>query len=876
MKTSWKDRIVSALATGALVMGMFPVAALAEAASVLDSTAATADSGYNLVVRGLEEGDTANYYKIIEQDADKTQDVYTVATEYVDGTEYYTQDGENYTQVNVTDAATFAAATVGSLYVKSTSTTIGTQKWKLTSVVDADGDGIVDGTKGDTTFNSRTLPGSDGKMGTADDVTHNGLYVDDMVITSYTENDDKVNSETRQLTPAMVNAIASAVTNNVKNGAAPTGNVTADSDGKVQVANATSGLYMFVAVPKTPGDTDYIYKPVFVAADYYNTISKPEDGTNAIDLTKDENGNIVPGKPYPADYLGNYGVFKRSPLTVDKKSGKLDQDGTTIKDLQSDVAVGDVIDFTITVPIPTFSKNYVAPQFFISDTLTEGLRLIDSSIAVKVKNGDRDVSCIKDTDFKVFTKTEAEADNTENEYYNFTNTLPKDSTFNGFVVQFLNDNPADGTGHQDGFLYTVAGAPTATITYQATVTKTDDQLFAQQVNQMDNTAKLIYSKDPNFIPDGYYKQEPVDPQNPSGPKKDVPDPNFKPDDPTNKVTKDPTQPEKPGTPENTGKLTDKTRHYTFDIDADVLGRDQSVDLQPGTENPLEEYNHDKTSEIRKTWIDADGHVIQSEKASDVKKGGSKADGEDGEEGQFGWLEGAEFTLTQIQRHVTTFNGAANQTGSEKFEDELIPEAERKEIKFDTNHVRATSGDNPKSDAKGYIAMKGLDAGVYVLKEIKAPLGYAFNPNIQYEITITPKYVMEPNTSTEGTTPEDGKGGADDPILESYTVQIKTQKLDDAMNIIGSDEVTTISTYNIKQTNGVPDSILDEDGIQNENTTITAATTTNNESAEIVNKKLGILPATGGSGILFYLFVGGGIAAIALVLMRKTKKAATAA
>jgi LPXTG-motif cell wall-anchored protein len=45
---------------------------------------------------------------------------------------------------------------------------------------------------------------------------------------------------------------------------------------------------------------------------------------------------------------------------------------------------------------------------------------------------------------------------------------------------------------------------------------------------------------------------------------------------------------------------------------------------------------------------------------------------------------------------------------------------------------------------------------------------------------------------------------------------------------------------------------------------------------VYNKKLGILPATGGSGILFYLFVGGGIAAIALVLMRKTKKAATAA
>jgi LPXTG-motif cell wall-anchored protein len=368
-----------------------------------------------------------------------------------------------------------------------------------------------------------------------------------------------------------------------------------------------------------------------------------------------------------------------------------------------------------------------------------------------------------------------------------------------------------------------------------------------------------------------------DPDNPGGTKPgQVPNPDFEPDNPTNKVNivPDPTNPTQTvKEPEPTGKLTDKTRHYTFDIDADVLGRDQSGDFQPGTSNPLEEYNHDKTSEIRKTWIDADGHVIQSENASDVVKGGTK---EDGEQGKFGWLEGAEFTLTQIKRHVTTFNGTAGQNGTEMLETDEIPEAERKEIKFDDNHVRAASGSNPKSDAKGYIAMKGLDAGVYVLKEIKAPLGYAFNPNIQYEITITPKYVMEPKTPTEGTTPEDGKGGADDPILESYTVQIKTQKLDDAMNIIGSDEVTTISTYNIKKTDGVPESILDENGTQIVNTTIATDSISNNKSAEVVNKKLGILPATGGSGILFYLFVGGGIAAIALVLMRKTKKAATAA
>jgi LPXTG-motif cell wall-anchored protein len=92
----------------------------------------------------------------------------------------------------------------------------------------------------------------------------------------------------------------------------------------------------------------------------------------------------------------------------------------------------------------------------------------------------------------------------------------------------------------------------------------------------------------------------------------------------------------------------------------------------------------------------------------------------------------------------------------------------------------------------------------------------------------------------------------------------------------------------KTDNTNPDSILygerdnteqeTKEGKQNPDVTMTATvrTDTNNHTAMVYNKKLGILPATGGSGILFYLFVGGGIAAIALVLMRKTKKAATAA
>jgi LPXTG-motif cell wall-anchored protein len=145
----------------------------------------------------------------------------------------------------------------------------------------------------------------------------------------------------------------------------------------------------------------------------------------------------------------------------------------------------------------------------------------------------------------------------------------------------------------------------------------------------------------------------------------------------------------------------------------------------------------------------------------------------------------------------------------------------------------------------------------------------------------------------GNIAEDGKGGADDLILESYTVEITTQELDKNLNIIENTSVQTISTFNMKKidsdndnTKDTPASLLKDDGTSNvddihdPNATggidVSVSTFGENKTAMVYNKKLGILPATGGSGILFYLFVGGGIAAIALVLMRKTKKAATAA
>ena len=741
MRTGWKERLLSAVATSALVLGLVPAGALADAGDLTFDKDVTTPS-HALTVSGLEEGDSAKYYKIIEQDAT-------------------------------------------------------TKAWKLTAAVDSNNDHMVDGTE-ETSFGHKD----------ADDNDVNGLWIDELVISSYETDEEgkEVTSDTRKLTAAMVNAIAAAVT---ANKATETGTANA-ADGVVTVTDYTPGMYMFVAVPG-PKNIDNIYKPVFVSADFYNNESTPEDGTHAIAIVEDA-----------TDYSDDAGVFKKSKISIDKKSG-------TDEDWQNDVAVGDIVDFTITVPIPTYTKNYVAPMFYVTDVLTEGLKLKADSINVKVMNGEDEVAVTKDEDYRVFVKDSTE----NNKYFNFKNTEAKDSTLDGFVVQFLNDDPTTENVAQDGFLYTVVGAPKAVITYKATVTETAKQHFAQQVNQMDNTARLTYSNNPNYQSENEDTNEPDD-------------------------------------EEPTGELEDKTRHYTFDIDADVLGEDQLEYDDEGEPDYSHEEDEDRTSEIRKTWLEANGTVTQTETTTKVVKGGAY---EDGKENSYSWLEGAEFSLTRKKKHVATSAGEGSMVNLE--------DGDYTEVKFDsTSHIRVTEGgSNPVSDGKGYIAMKGLDAGVYILKEISAPLGYAFNPNVQYQITITPTYVLEAADATDGTKPQNGTGGGDDLILESYKVEIETQTLDDDLNIVGTETVNTISIYNIaKDEEGNPESILDADGEQDPEVTINKTVTTfgNNTTALVVNKKLGILPATGGSGIFFYLFVGGAVAAVALVLIKKVKQAGAAA
>ena len=124
-----------------------------------------------------------------------------------------------------------------------------------------------------------------------------------------------------------------------------------------------------------------------------------------------------------------------------------------------------------------------------------------------------------------------------------------------------------------------------------------------------------------------------------------------------------------------GRLRDKTNHFTFSIDANILGG-------PG----------DSSQELIKVGVSADGTPIEEVVNTYYYPPTHAA------------LEGAEFTLykadgTTVYTNDTGFNGTVT------------------------------------SDAMGRITIKGLDQGTYILRETKAPNGYIKQAS-GVKITIT--------------------------------------------------------------------------------------------------------------------------------------------
>lgn len=207
---------------------------------------------------------------------------------------------------------------------------------------------------------------------------------------------------------------------------------TADASGKAKADNPEAGLYIALI---TPAKTGYTYNPVFVGADYKQNAT---GDTSTWDVTTDLS-------------YSDTAMAKKNEIKVDKTA----KDATTIDtNDQETVGVGDTVTFTVKTTIPGFSSDYTKPVFKVTDALSTGLELDDTTITL-----------VKPAGLVANTQYTVTADGKK-----------------GFTLSFV-----------DTYLKTVKTATEVEITYKAKVTST----APKSVNHEDNTVTVNYSNSPS-------------------------------------------------------------------------------------------------------------------------------------------------------------------------------------------------------------------------------------------------------------------------------------------------------------------------------------------------------------------------------------------
>jgi fimbrial isopeptide formation D2 family protein/LPXTG-motif cell wall-anchored protein len=192
----------------------------------------------------------------------------------------------------------------------------------------------------------------------------------------------------------------------------------------------------------------------------------------------------------------------------------------------------------------------------------------------------------------------------------------------------------------------------------------------------------------------------------------------------------------PGDSDSYSLLEDRTRNYTFSLDANLLGHS-------GWEN----------SELVKIGKDADGNEIYQETLSN----GTLA----------GVLYGAEFGLYTDKECTSLYTN------------DLVNPA------IDGKYT---------SDQMGKLHINGLDRGTYYLKELNAPDGYV-KDQATYQIDIVPVYTdVDPTTYTKDGILVKVSGYQ---VLASYTVKVTNLTTNESVD--STFTIQNEGTYDVKAT-----------------------------------------------------------------------------
>lgn len=237
----------------------------------------------------------------------------------------------------------------------------------------------------------------------------------------------------------------------------PLGNgitMTRQSDGTTYSADLAPGSYVVLVT----NSDDIIYNPMLVGV-YYKVSGTDNTLTTQILAS----GSSTEGGDLSAvgnwELMASDGYAKSTEPTITKEivnPGSGNNHG-------DDAAIGDTVSFKITTKMPSYSDQYTAPQFQISDRISEGLEYISGTLKVQTIDGNDELADIA-ADKYTLTPGAGISANTQT-----------------FTVAFASDYIQDNQGIDIVITYDAKLNGKAGINFDANT----------------NTATLGYSHDPN-------------------------------------------------------------------------------------------------------------------------------------------------------------------------------------------------------------------------------------------------------------------------------------------------------------------------------------------------------------------------------------------